>query len=98
MKWLGNFTKQEAINARKQYDKLVKRDNMEAKELQTPLPISVVQGNINNPQEWDLLKRTGHDDLYPLSKAFFRNVHTGEIIQGMFNESSGSKLLGEIIQ
>lgn len=62
------------------------------------LPDNVVRGDLSNPEEWHLFKRSGNNDLYPLSKALYRNIKTGEVVAGMINEQSGDKLIGEIIQ
>ncbi len=103
-KHLGNMTKEELRLSYLQY-KLMELDDM-AQELgidndqdfDNALPIDVVQGDISNPKEWRLFKRSGNNGLYPLSRALFRNVHTGEVVKGMWNEQDGSKLLGEVLQ
>lgn len=93
-KWLGNMTIAELAQAYNNYQRMVEIDEMADK-----LGIEgKLQGNINNPNEWQMIERIGNDDLYPLAKAVFQNVATGEMIKGMFNEQTGDKLLGEIIQ
>jgi len=100
-KHLGNMSKHELQQAYltvllMEIDDM--KDSLDNQKLNNVLRSDQVRGDINNPDEWTLLKRVGTDDLYPLSRALFRNQCTGEVIQGMFDESTGDKLLGEIIQ